>query len=132
MGIMRVNATVRNPANLERAWEGTFLVDTGAIDCVIPRRHLEAIGLEPIDNRVYGLADGSEIRLDVTGGVIDFMGGRTLKDIVMLSDDDAEPLLGVTVLESLGIEIDARNEQLTKLPSTRMRGFLQPEGLSPT
>lgn len=124
MGIMRVNAVVRNPADLERAWEGTFLVDTGAIDCVVPRRFLEEIGLAPIDNRVYGLADGREVRLDVTGGVIDFMGGRTFKDIVMLNDDDAEPLLGVTVLESLGIEIDARNEQLTKLPSTRMRGFL--------
>ena len=79
--------------------------------------------MAPMDRRVYGLADGSEIGLDVTGGVIDFMGGRTLKDIVMLDDADAEPLLGVTVLESLGIEIDARNEQLTKLPSTRMRGL---------
>lgn len=127
MGIMRVNAIVRNPADLELAWEGIFLVDTGAIDCVVPRRFLEGIGLAPIDSRVYGLADGREFRLDVTGGVIDFMGGRTLKDIVMLDDDDAEPLLGVTVLESLGIEIDGRNEQLTKLPSTRMRG-LRPGG----
>jgi predicted aspartyl protease len=42
----------------------------------------------------------------------------------MLEDDDAEPLLGVTVLESLGIEIDARNEQLTKLPFTRMKTVL--------
>ena len=121
MGIMRVNATVRNPADLDRAWEGTFLVDTGAIDCVIPRQHLEAIGLAPVDSRVYGLADGREIRMDVTVGVIEFMGGRTGKDIVIVDDEDAEPLLGVTVLESLGIEIDARNEQLTKLPSTRMR-----------
>ena len=121
MGIMRVTATVRNPADLERAWEGTFLVDTGAIDCVVPRRFVEGIGLAPMDSRVYGLADGSEIRLDITGGVIEFMGGRTWKDIVIVDDDAAEPLLGVTVLESLGIEIDARNERLTKLPSTRMR-----------
>ena len=124
MGIMRVNAIVRNPADLQRAWEGTFLVDTGAIDCVVPRHFLDGIGLIPMDSRVYGLADGSEIRLDITGGVIEFMGGRTWKDIVMLDDDEAEPLLGVTVLESLGIEIDARNERLTKLPSTRMRTAL--------
>lgn len=124
MGIMRVSATVRNPADLERAWEGTFLVDTGAIDCAMSRQQLESIGLTPLDSRVYGLADGREIRLDITIGVIEFMGGITGKDIVMLDDDDAEPLLGVTVLESLGIEIDARNEQLTKLPSTRMRTIL--------
>ena len=128
MGIMRVNATVRNPADLERAWEGTFLVDTGAIDCVVPRQFLEQIGLAPIDSRVYGLADGSEIRFDITYGVIEFMEGRTANDIVMLDDYEAEPLLGVTVLESLGIEIDARNEQLTKLPSTRMRALLPATG----
>jgi clan AA aspartic protease len=124
MGIMRVIAIVRNPADLERALEGTFLVDTGAIDCVVPRRYLEAIGLSPMDSRVYGLADGRAVGLDVTFGVIEFMDGRTAKDIIMLEDDDAEPLLGVTVLESLGIEIDARNEQLTKLPFTRMKTVL--------
>ena len=123
MGIMRVNAIVRNPSDLGRAWEGQFLVDTGAIDCVVPRRRLEAIGLTPMDSRVYGLADGREIRMDITFGVIEFMDGRTAKDIVMVDDESAEPLLGVTVLESLGIEIDARNERLTKLPSTRMRGI---------
>ena len=121
MGIMRVNATIRNPADPSRAWEGTFLVDTGAIDCVVPRQHLEAIGLEPIDSRVYGLADGSEIQMDVTMARIEFMGGITGKDVIMAEDESAEPLLGVTVLESLGIEIDARNEQLTKLPFTRLR-----------
>ena len=124
MGIMRVNAIVRNPADLDRAWAGAFLVDTGAINSVAPRRFLEEIGLAPMDSRVYGLADGSEIRFDITYGLIEFMDGRTANDIVMLDDDDAEPLLGVTVLESLGIEIDARNEQLTKLPSTRMRTLL--------
>ena len=123
MGLIRVNAIVRNPANLDRAWNGQFLVDTGATDCVVPRQHLEAIGLTPMDNRVYGLADGREISMDITFGVIEFMDGRTAKDIVMVDDESAEPLLGVTVLESLGIEIDARNEQLTKLPSTRMRAL---------
>ncbi len=97
------------------------MVDTGAIDCVVPRRYLEAIGLVPLDSRVYGLADGSEIRMDVTTGVIEFMGGRTGKDVIMAEDESAEPLLGVTVLESLGIEIDALNERLTKLPFTRLR-----------
>ena len=123
MGLIRVNAIVRNPANFDRAWSGQFLVDTGAIDCVVPRQHLEAIGLTPMDNRVYGQADGREVSMDITFGVIEFMDGRTAKDIVMVDDESAEPLLGVTVLESLGIEIDARNEQLTKLPSTRMRAL---------
>ena len=35
---------------------------------------------------------------------------------------DAEPLLGVTALESVGIEVDPRNQSLKRLPSTRLRG----------
>ena len=56
--VMHVTATVRNPAEPERSWEGLFLVDTGATDCLVPGQHLEAIGLEAKGERVYGLADG--------------------------------------------------------------------------
>ena len=120
MGIMHATATIRNPADPRQEWEGTFLVDTGAVDSLVPKQYLEAIGLEPTDSRVYSLADGNEVRMDVTGGIFEFMGGRTYADIVM-GDDGTEPLLGATVLESLGIEIDARNERLTKLPFTRLK-----------
>ena len=66
MGITHVTAIVRNPADPERTWEGLFLVDTGAIDCLVPMQHLTAIGLAPKGQRVHGLADGSEIRMDIT------------------------------------------------------------------
>lgn len=122
MGATHVTVTIRNPAEPERVWEGLFLVDTGATDCLVPRKHLEAIGLLPRTQRIYGLADGSEIRLDVTGGEIQFMGETTWGTIVF-GEDDAEPLLGVTALESVGIEVDPRNQTLTRLPATRLRGF---------
>ena len=122
MGATHVTVVIRNPAEPERVWEGLFLVDTGATDCLVPRKHLEAIGLLPRTQRIYGLADGSEIRLDVTGGEIQFMGETTWGTIVF-GEDDAEPLLGVTALESVGIEVDPRNQTLTRLPATRLRGF---------
>lgn len=122
MGATHVTVAIRNPAEPERVWEGLFLVDTGATDCLVPRKHLEAIGLLPRTQRIYGLADGSEIRLDVTGGEIQFMGETTWGTIVF-GEDDAEPLLGVTALESVGIEVDPRNQTLTRLPATRLRGF---------
>ncbi|MCY4511831.1 MAG: hypothetical protein OXG35_33425 [Acidobacteria bacterium] len=52
MGATHVTVTVRNPAAPERAWEGLFLVDTGATDCLVPRQHLEAIGLTPRGSRM--------------------------------------------------------------------------------
>ena len=122
MGATRVTVAIRNPSDPDRVWEGLFLVDTGATDCLVPRRHLEAIGLLPEGQRRYGLADGSEIRLDIAGGEIEFMGETTWGTIVF-GDENAEPLLGVTALESVGIEVDPRNQTLNRLPATRLRGF---------
>ena len=82
VGATHVTVAIRNPAERERVWEGLFLVDTGATDCLVPRQHLESIGLTPRGERRYGLADGGEIRVGVTGGEIAFMGETTWGTIV--------------------------------------------------
>ncbi len=41
MGAIHVTAAIRNPANPDKVWEGLFLVDSGAIDSLVPRDHLE-------------------------------------------------------------------------------------------
>ena len=46
MGLTHVTDTIRNPVTPERAWEGLFLVDTGAVDCRVPRAALREIGIE--------------------------------------------------------------------------------------
>ena len=122
MGIMHVTVTVRNPADPARSWEGRFLVDTGAIDSLVPRPHLEAIGLAPRTQRVYETADGREITMDVTTGELEVMGELTA-GLIIFGEADAEPLLGVTALESAGIEIDPQNQRLKKLPTVRLKGL---------
>ena len=47
MGATHVTVTIRNTAVPHRSWEGLFLVDTGAMACLVPRPHLEAISLMP-------------------------------------------------------------------------------------
>ena len=47
MGATHVTVRITNPAEPDRFWEGLFLVDTGATDSLVPRQHLEAIGLQP-------------------------------------------------------------------------------------
>src|SRR5207245_9078229 len=76
MGITQVTAAVRNPARPQKIWEGLFLVDTGAVDCMVPGKHLRALGLRRRGQRVYELADGSEVTLDVTIAEIELMGAR--------------------------------------------------------
>ena len=120
MGATHVTVTIRNPAAPERAWEALFLVDTGATDSLVPRPHLEAIGLKPRGRRVYELADGREITMDVTVAEIEFM-GETVGGTVLFGEPDAEPLLGVTALESVGIEVDPVNQRLKRLPAVRLK-----------
>ena len=120
MGAVQVTVTIRNPAEREREWSGLFLVDTGATDNLVPRKYLEAIGIVPRGVRRYELADGSELRLDIGAAEIEFMGDFTA-GVVIFGDDDAEPLLGVTALESVGIEVDPRNQSLKRLPAVRLK-----------
>lgn len=63
MGATHVKVTVRNPAEPERVWEGEFLVDTGAHNSLVPRKHLEAIGIRPRATKQYELADGAKLLL---------------------------------------------------------------------
>ena len=125
MGLIRTTAAIRNPAELDRVWEGTFLVDTGVIDCLVPRPHLEAIGLRPEGQRVYTLADGSRITMDVAVGRVEYM-DEFVGATILFGEADAVPLLGATALESLGIEVDPLNQTLNRLPAVSLRGGLLP------
>ena len=122
MGATHVTVRITNPADSDRYWEGLFLVDTGATDSLVPRPHLEAIGLEPKGRRVYQLADGSDLVLDVTTADIEFM-GEFVGGTIIFGEADAEPLLGVTALESVGIEVDPVNQRLKRLPAVRLKGM---------
>ena len=111
MGETHVDVTIRNPAERHRCWEGSFLVDTGATDSQVPRRHLEAIGLRPVGSREYVLADGRVSRAEVTVAEIEFVGTVT-GGAVIFGEDEAEPLLGLTALESTGFDVDPDDGQL--------------------
>ena len=120
MGATHVTVTIRNPAAPDRTWEGLFLVDTGSTDCLVPRPHLEAIGLEPKGQRTYELANGAELKLDVTTADVEFM-GEIVGGTIIFGEESAEPLLGMTALESVGIEVDPLNQRLKRRPAVRLK-----------
>ena len=119
MGATYVDVTIRNPADPGRTWTGAFLVDTGAFDSLVPRTHLEAIGLVPKDRREYILADGSKSDLDITTADIEFQ-GVVVGGTIVYGDAGTEPLLGVTALESGGFEVDPRTQELKRLRAVRL------------
>ena len=122
MGEIRASATIRNPANHGQTWDDSFLVNTGIVDCLAPRRRLESIGLAPIGRRRCRLPDGSSQRLDFTAAQIELMGQIGGATIYMM-EDDAEPVIGRTTLLSLGLEVDLNNQTLVKRPSILLSGI---------
>ena len=120
MGATYTEVTIRNPANREREWTGKFLVDTGAFDSLVPRACLEAIGLEPQGRRSYVLADGKPITLDITVAEMEFE-GEIVGGTIVYGEAEAEPLLGVTALESGGFEVDPRSQTLKRLPAVLLK-----------
>lgn len=120
MGATYVDVTIRNPADPQRHWTGKFLVDTGAFDSLVPRQRLEDIGLRPKGSRNYVLANGDRIALEITTVDLEFR-GEIVGGTIVYGDEGAEPLLGVTALESGGFEVDPRNEDLRKLPAILLK-----------
>ena len=47
--------------------------------------------------------------------------GEVVGATIVTGDDESEPLLGVPALESVGIEVDPRNQELRRLPFVRLR-----------
>jgi len=60
------------------------------------------------------------VKLDVTSADIEFMGDIAAATIIYGSND-AEPILGLTLLESVGIEVNPRSQRLKWLPALRLK-----------
>ena len=111
MGEVRVPVRLTNPYEPTRSWEGAFLVDSGATNSHVPRPVLESIGIQPTGMREVWLADNRSIRRPISFAGFTVL-GQTDYATVFFVDDDVEPILGLTVLESLGLLIDPARERL--------------------
>ena len=121
MGLTHVTVTISHPHFRDRKWQGLFLVDTGAIDCMAPAKALRELGIEPEGTKTYELADGSEVQFEFGIARIEFIGDTTA-GLVIFGPDDAEPILGVTALESTGIVVDPKTNELKRLPAVPLKG----------
>jgi clan AA aspartic protease len=127
MGLIHMTVTLRRVETAEPSYEADFLVDPGATDSMAPARELHRIGLEPAGRMAYELADGSLREYAFGLARIEFMGEVTAGR-VLFGPDDAEPLLGVTALESVGIKVDPTSRTLTRLPAISLK---RPSRLAP-
>jgi clan AA aspartic protease len=111
MGDVRVQVTVVNPRTGARSEEITALADTGATLTVVPGSLLETLGIEKIRSVVLVLADGRRAARDVGDAVVAVNGDSTPCRVVFGQPEDAA-LLGLTVLEQLGLAVDPVQRRL--------------------
>jgi clan AA aspartic protease len=120
MGLMYVTVRVTASHDARRVYEAPFLVDTGATDSMAPASALVDAGIRPMGTRRYQLADGSYVDYPFGLAHMEFLCEPTAGRIIF-GPEDADPILGVTQLESAGISIDPVNQTLKRLPAISLR-----------
>ena len=120
MGVIHVTVAVRDSKKSRKKYEALFLVDTGATDSMAPASQLKKAGIVPDGKMAYELADGSVVEYPFAAAFLEFMGEIT-GGRVIFGPEGAEPLLGVTALESVGIVVDPKNQKLKRLPAIRLK-----------
>lgn len=120
MGLTYVTVSLKASYNAKDKYEANFLIDTGATDCLAPVSELKNAGIVPIGKMIYELADGTKTEYKFGLAVIEFMGEITAGRVVF-GPDDAEPILGVTALESVGILVNPANQTLKRMPAIPLK-----------
>ena len=119
MGLTYVTVILKATGGTKE-YQDTFLVDSGATDTLAPAAELRKIGVKPVGKMAYELADGSLQEHEFGLVEIAFMGEVTAGRVIF-GPDNAEPLLGVTALESVGIIVDPANQTLKRLPAIPLK-----------
>lgn len=116
MNRITTNATLRSYACPTMTYVADFFVDTDATNCLAPAAELSKIGIARVGKTIYRLSDG-RIKEYAFGLVeIVFMDEITAGRVIF-GPDNAEPILGVTALESVGITVDPTTRTLKRLPA---------------
>lgn len=115
MGLTVLEIAVGNPANPEDTENVEFLIDSGAVYSVVPTPILERLGIRPIAQQEFRLADGSKIVRKK--GIALFKRGEQVggADVIFGEKGDSN-LLGAFTLEALGLSLDPLRRELKPLP----------------
>lgn len=120
MGLMHVTVLMKAPNRRKAGYTGLFLVDTGAIDSMVPRSVARKAGIAPIGRERYKLADGTVRAYSFGLAQLEFM-GKVTSGRVIFGPETVEPILGVTALESAGIMVDPISQTLKRLPAISLK-----------
>lgn len=109
MGLVYVDAIVKNEG---RAVKVRLLVDSGSTYTVLRRDVWEQLGLKPLGEMEFVLADGTVIKRYISEAVIELQGYGERHSPVVLGESEDENLLGTVTLEIFGLILDPFKREL--------------------
>lgn len=115
MGLTVLNIEVGNPASPDITEPMELLIDSGAIYSVVPAPILERLGILPLSEQEFRLADGSRIVRRKGGAMFKYHDRVGVADVIFGEEGDSQ-LLGAFTLESLGLALDPLRRELRELP----------------
>jgi len=101
-----------------RRVETDVLVDTGAVNILLPQDMVEALDLAPLGMAVVTLADDRNVEMPFAGPLVFTTVGRTMITDCLVGPPRCEPLLGQIVLERLDLIVDPAKRRLTVRPES--------------
>ena len=117
MALTYLELEVANPAQPEVTEKLDFLIDSGAIYSVVPAPVLERLGIKPLAEQEFRLANGVKITRQKGVAVFRYKNKIGGADVVFGEEGDAT-LLGAFTLEALGLALDPLKRELRELPMT--------------
>ena len=105
MGITSAILTVREHRKSTKFTEVEFLVDSGAVYCLVPGKVLDELDIEPYKEMSFPLADGTLIKRKISSAYFEFEGEGGPAPVIYGEEGDT-PLLGATTLESIGLVLN--------------------------
>ncbi len=114
MGMTYVTMQVANPATPNDTESLDFLVDSGANYSVVPSGILDRLGIVPLSEDSFFLANGEKITRRRGVAVFRYEGRVGGADVIFGEEGD-ENLLGALTLEALGLGLDPLKRRLFEL-----------------
>ena len=113
MGVTEVRLKIKNPRNPSKAYEGKFLVDSGATYTVVPSSILKKLGVKPHGEEEFSLADATHIKRKIGSVLYEYEGVERAAPVIFGEKGDSN-LLGIFTLEALGLTLDPLKRTLHK------------------
>jgi predicted aspartyl protease len=109
MGLVTVTMLVKGKRGRSRNVE--FLVDSGAVWSVLPKKDWEALGLKPERRHRFSLADTTVIERNVSECRFRYEGNEASSPVVLGEEGDVA-LLGCVTLETLALVLNPFDRSL--------------------